>query len=264
MQTSYAFDPAIGFPGMRADSSPTDHISRLNGEASASLSFGIVVKQGSTEATCLLPSSSSDKLLGLVASSMSGEKALTTGTYAVASKQMASIARKGRFYALPEQTVAENDPVYVRYTVGAGSEPVGQLRKDADAAAQVITVTPTAVNSYQYQLSLDVMLAGLFRSFGYATTGDGSATATEICDALRTLINADTATHGITGTGTTTLILTGPASAAAEFTVQLLSGNLAQAATTPYAPKAKKLEGARWASAGTTSVPAVLELNLPA
>jgi hypothetical protein len=252
MQTSYDNDPPIGFPGMRADSSPTDHISRLNEEASASLPFGTVAKQGTTEAYCKAPSSSTDKLLGLVVSSFSNEKD-EDGVYAVLADEMASIARKGRFYALPEQTVAENDPVYVRYTAGGAGETVGRLRKDPDGTAQVDTITPTAANTTQYALSIS--------GKAYFFTSDASGTAAEIVTGLTAAINAD-ADCLATASGSATLVLT--AKTAGIGFVTSVGLNLALVNTTASAAKAQRLLGARWASAGTTAIPGVLELNLPA
>jgi hypothetical protein len=88
-------------------------------------------------------------------------------------------------------------------------------------AIPVLTLTPTVVNEADYSVTID--------GKEYETTSDGSATATEICDALRTLINADTATHGITGTGTATLILTRAANTVAVVTT---STNLVAGANT--------------------------------
>lgn len=253
MQTSYSNDPAIGFAGMRADSSMgTEHISRLNGEAATNMAVGIVVKQGSSESECLLPSSSSDKLLGLVVSSMDHETD-ADGNFVIEPDCMASIARKGRFYALPEQTVAEGDDVFVRYTAGAGALTVGRLRKDYDGTAQVDTITPSAVNSTLYTLSVGG------RYFQYLS--DASATAAEIVAGFTSVINADSDCLA-TASGTTTLILTAK-TAGVGFLTQV-GANLALANTTANAAKAKKLDGAKWRSAASADSPAIVELNLPA
>jgi hypothetical protein len=253
MQTSYSNDPAVGFAGMRADNRATEHLSRLNGEASANLQFGVMVKKGANDSKCLLPSASTDELLGLVVSDFSIDSAELSGSGAVAPEEMASIARKGAFYVLPEQAVVEGDPVYVRYTDGSGALTVGRLRKDAGGVAQVDTVTPTAVNSTGYSLSIG--------GRNYNIVSDGSATATEICDAFRTLINAD-ADCLAAGTGTTTLILTAKTVGVGFQTT--CGANLALANTTPNAAIAKRLLGARFGSAASADAPAVLELNLPA
>lgn len=253
MQTSYSNDPAIGFAGMRADDRPTEHISRLNGEASANLPFGVMVKQGASEAKCLLPAASTDKLLGLVVSDFSIDSAGLASNGAVIPKAMASVARKGAFYVLPEQDVAEGDDVYVRYTAGSGALTVGRLRKDAGGVAQVDTVTPTAANSTGYSLSI----AG--RS--YNVVSDASGTATEICDAFRTAINADVDCLAA-ATGTATLVLTAKTVGVGFLTTAGL--NLALVNTTANAAIAKRLLGARWGSTASADASAVLELNLPA
>lgn len=95
-------------------------------------------------------------------------------------------------YVLDDQTVTEAQH-------GAGT-------------AQVDTVTPTAVNDQAYQLTLlvDEHGEGIWTSHTLFALGDGSATATEICDDWRTQLDAITALDSIVvGTGTVTLILTG-------------------------------------------------------
>lgn len=77
---------------------------------------------------------------------------------------------------------------------------------------QVDTVTPTAVNDQNYALTLlvDEHGEGIWTSHTLFALGDGSATATEICDDWRTQLAAITALDGlVVGTGTTTFIMTG-------------------------------------------------------
>lgn len=251
-QTSYSNDPGIGFAGMRADNRPAEVVSRLNEESSANLPFGTIVKQGTVDRCVKAPSSSSDKFEGLLIASADVDTAAIDAN-AVAPKGACNVAKKGAFYVLPEQAVAPDDPVYVRYTAGAGALTVGRLRKDPDGTAQVDTVTPTAVNSAEYFLTIS--------GRAYNVAGDGSATATEICDAFRTKINAD-ADALAAGTGTATLILTAK-TAGIPFLTQV-GTNLALANTTASAAKAKLLSGSKFASTADADAPAILELNLPA
>ncbi len=254
-QTSYSNDPAIGFAGMRADTSAASVSSLLNEEASANLPFGIFVKNGTTDRTCKLPSASTDIVAGLTVASADVDSASLATNGAIAPDDIANVAKKGRFYVLPEQSVTKGDAVYMRYTVD-GSDSLlapGRVRKDAAGTAQVYTVTPTAVNSTIYNMAIN--------GRAYSLTSDASATATEIADAFRTLINADT-DNGVTGTGTTTLILTAN-TAGAPFVVSL-GANLAGAATTPNAAKAVLVPGCKFASTASADAPAIIELNLPA
>ncbi len=84
----------------------------------------------------------------------------------------------------------------------------------AAAVAQVDTVTPTVVINTTYILSVTPS-GGSAQLFVY--TSSGAATATEICDAFRALVNANP--MAVTASGTTTLILTADvAGVAAGFT----------------------------------------------
>jgi hypothetical protein len=73
----------------------------------------------------------------------------------------------------------------------------------AAAIAQVDTVTPTVANNTTYILSVTPS-GGSAQLFVY--TSSGAATATEICDAFRALVNANP--MAVTASGTTTLVLT--------------------------------------------------------
>lgn len=252
-QTSYSQDPAIGFAGMIADGREHEIVALLNEEASANLPMGVFVKLGTTDRTCKLPAASGDNAYGLVIASADVDSASLASTDAIAPKRAANVGRKGAYFVLPEQTVAKGDPVYMRYTAGAGALTVGRLRKDADGTAQVNTITPTAVNSTVYNMAIN--------GRAYAYTSDGSATAAEIVTGFTTVINADTA-NGVTASGTTTLILT--ANVAGAPFVTSLGANLAEALTTPNVAKAKLVPGAVWDSAGANDTPVVVSLNLPA
>lgn len=86
-----------------------------------------------------------------------------------------------------------------------------KIGRSALPPTQKYTLTPVVQNSHTYTLYLkgDGVTATTC-----TYTSDASATATEICDAMRTAINAATGGN-MTGTGTTTLIVT--ADAAAEW-----------------------------------------------
>jgi hypothetical protein len=68
-----------------------------------------------------------------------------------------------------------------------------------DKVAQIVTITPVAVNLAVYTVTID--------DVDYAFTADASATVAEIVSGLIALINADAACK-VTASGTTTLILT--------------------------------------------------------
>ena len=77
-------------------------------------------------------------------------------------------------------------------------------------------------------------------------------------DAFRTLINADTALHGVTASGTTTLILTGAAGASFTYSA---SANMVAAVTTAAAPEAMQFPNARFLSSASANELAVVQLG---
>lgn len=199
-----------------------------------------------------LPNSASDVLLGLAMHTHFFESSYFPQTPvskpAYPAGQAVNVARKGRFWVKVEEAVTAGDQAYIRYNAdGLGN---GAWRKSLDGAAQVITYTPTAVNDYAYSVSVG--------NYTYTYQGDGSATATEIGDAFRTLINADTALHGVTASGTTTLILTGAAGASFTYSA---SANMAAAVTTAAAPEAMQFPNARFLSSASANELAVVQLG---
>lgn len=199
-----------------------------------------------------LPNSASDVLLGLAKHTHYFESTyfpsapITKPAYPAGMP--VNVAKRGRFWVKVEEAVSAGDQAYVRYNDDGNGK--GAFRKSLDGAAQVITYTPTAVNDYAYSLSVG--------SYTYTYQADGSATATEIGDAFRTLVNADTALHGVTATGTTTLILTGAAGASFTYSA---SANMAAAVTTAAAPEAMAFPGARFLSAAQAGEFAILQLG---
>lgn len=91
-------------------------------------------------------------------------------------------------------------------------------------AMPALTITPTAANDTAYTININ--------GTAYTVTSDADATATEIVTLFKTAINADTATHFLTATGTTTLILTPAAGKTATVTTTGTVGALAVAANT--------------------------------
>lgn len=98
--------------------------------------------------------------------------------------------------------------------------------------AQVRTITPTAVNNFQYDVTIDGVL--------YSYTSDGSATVSEIVAGLIALINADV-NAVVTASGSTTLILT--ADNAGRSFSSSVGTNLAQVSTTANVGVGESLAG---------------------
>lgn len=113
-----------------------------------------------------------------------------------------------RFYTSLAGVVADFATTTATYKMAAkvfGQDPkppriaVGRL---ANKPTQSWTITPTVSDSTIYAMTID--------GVEYSITSDSSASATEICDALRTAISAS----GVTEGGTTTLTLTASAAGA--------------------------------------------------
>ncbi len=254
VQTSYSINIPIAFQGLIADDGFHDITSYLNSDV-VGLSFGIGVVQGATDNTCLLPTATTQSLLGVTVSNFAYNQfspTTLTGTQGIPLLAAAGVMTKGRVYVLPTQDVTPASAVFCQMVANGSTKVAGSFRTDYDGTAQVTTMTPTAVNSTEYQLEVD----GRF----YAYTSDSSATATEIVTGLTAAITAD-AGATVTPTGTTTLILTAK-TAGLPFVAQG-DANMAFAATTANLARAIRLTNFRFKTTATAGTPAVLELNLP-
>jgi hypothetical protein len=279
MQTSYSQNLAIGRAGMLADNTNRDVVSK-NASAS-SIPFGLAVVQGSADNECKLPASSSDvtgqgSLLGVALVDMSVESQLAPTMNATGSvlpgitataaqylqNQMVAILKKGKVLVTVEENVTPASPVFVRFATDGGSNTQpGSFRASADgtgsAVAQVDTLTPTAVNSTQYF----VTVRGASGERTYEFTSDGSATAAKIVTGFLALMANDL---DVAVSGTSTLVLTSKV-AGTGFTTTADS-NMAVAHTTANASTsatAVQITNAAYRSTATAGNLAVLEVNLP-
>lgn len=263
-QLSYEIKHKRAYEGGRADSRDMRAFAARN-NMSAQLPFGRFVAHdlgtGTSEIATRLPTSASDKILGVSLNSAEHNPTAPDGsrTYGVLPNDMYTVISGGGVYVIAEQAVTPSDPVYVRYTAnGTGKDP-GQVRKDPDGVAEVHTITPTAADTTRYALSAEVS----DRVFVFDVTSGGSATATTIANAFRTAMAADADFSAlITASGTATLILTGPAGF--PFKVRNIGvGVLADVVTTPAAPKAVATPTVRFSESVDAGEPVALELNLP-
>lgn len=117
-----------GFKGGIANSNPV----RRNAEACAmAIDVGTFVKLGATGITDL--TAITDVVNGLVLKS----SAIEPETLAIGAG--ATVGRGGSFFVYCETACAKGADVFVRCVVGAGAEPVGNVRDDIDVdKAQVI------------------------------------------------------------------------------------------------------------------------------
>ena len=254
VQTSYSVNIPIAFQGLIADDGFHDITSYLNAET-IGMSFGIGVRQGTNDDQCLLPTATTQSLLGVTVSNFAYNQfspTTLTGTQGIPSLAAAGVMTRGRIYVLPTQDVTPASKVFCQMVANGSTKVAGSFRTDYDGTAQVTTMTPTAVNSTEYQLEVDG------RFYGY--TSDSSATATEIVTGLTTAITADEGAT-VTPTGTATLILTAK-TAGLPFLAQG-DANMAFVTGTPNAANAIPVPNARFKTTATALTPAVLEISLP-
>jgi hypothetical protein len=269
-QISYLQQALAGYAGELADNGENDILSYRNDET-VDMPLGVFAAQNTTvgkERGAKLPASSTDKLVGLIINTMARNvTGLTTGSYK--SLDPVPMLARGRAFVSPEQSVKPTDDVYVRFAPSINTPALVQLgavRKDADGALGVLTITPTAANGAIYILRVEVTRpSGAVVDFEFEYIGDGSATADEIVTGLKTemLANAEFSAL-VTASGTVTLILTG-VSAGQVFVAQSMGdGVLAVVTTTPAAPTARLAKGARFMDAAAAAGTVVLEVNIPA
>jgi hypothetical protein len=260
VQTTYNTSLTAGFAGESASGfSPQDVASAFNEETSAH-PFGILLKKGTADNQTKLYTQGAT-VAGLAMHTHAFDNRKLTGTNGVDTLERLNVMRRGKMWVLAEGTVVKGAAVYARHTSDGGSNTqLGSLRADADGTAQVSTLTPTAANSTSYSVSCFVN----GRQYTFTTVSDSTATATEICDALRTLMAADaTFTAQIVATGTTTLIMTSQF-AGREFEVGSNGpGVISIAATTANAAKADLMPNLVWASSHTGAGIALVSIALP-
>lgn len=254
-QTSYNRYFVNAFAGMLGDTGPSYVQTRVNGE-SINVPAGIGMKEGSTEGTALLPSAATSKLAGITVNSKQrnpGDAQSTlSGTDAFLPKNEMNLLTEGAIFVKPEQAVVVGDATWCRFATSVNDGTLtqkGNFRKDADGVAQVTTGTPGASqNDTVFSIRIEVQDSlGRKIPFDFEYLSDGSMTATEVNNAFRTLMAADTEFSAyITATGTATLILTAAAAGISFTATTEGDGTISWAATTPAAPTAFRVRGARW------------------
>ncbi len=141
-QTSYSATMTYGIEGQLADSGPVDILSRVNGEASLEIAFGLGVKKGTGDEAVLSPTAEGDRIEGIVVHSHAYAKTTELDT-GVKAKGSLSILRKGRILVKVEEAVVRGDRGWCRAVAGAGGTRLGAWRK-SDVGAETIDCTTQA------------------------------------------------------------------------------------------------------------------------
>jgi hypothetical protein len=135
-QTTYNANMSAAFEGQLADDGPNNMLSRLQGEASAGVGFGLVVCHHLTvDNKIILPADANSRPCGIT---------VRKHDYAIPSEYdvdndglqpgaMVAVLRKGRIWVKVEEAVAIGDPFFARHTA-TGDERKGAIRKSADSS----------------------------------------------------------------------------------------------------------------------------------
>lgn len=257
-QTSYGSAIPVAFAGMKGDLTPDYVRSYANGEASAEIPFGVAVAAGSADDTAILPASAGARLLGIVLHAHNYALTSELGTTGLKPKVTMNVLVRGTAWVTVEEAVNDGDRCFIRHTAKGGNTQLGKFRKSADGVAEVKTITPTAADTTQYGLRVSVGDA----DFEFSIVSDGSATATEIVSAFKTVMAADDAFSAlVAASGTSTLILTGAVAGTGISVESNGAGTLAVADTTPGAATAVELRGARFLTTAGSGGLALVEAD---
>jgi hypothetical protein len=260
-QTTVQNTQALGFAGQRF---PTPDMREQSFNATATVTAGYFVMRSTDPALQCKPLTTSAVLNDLLGVAMLDE--LSTGLTFAAGKDL-SVARRGLVVMATEDACVAGGQVFVR-KITSGNEVAGAVRATSDGTAQVWTATPTAGNTTQYGLRITITGgASAGQVFELFYLSDGSGTATEICDGLRTELNANALLAAlITESGTATLILTAT-DKDTQFDVDALTFAGAFASITETTPAvddciAVPLTMARFESAADAGGLAIVSLSL--
>lgn len=133
-QTTHTVAQSVAFAGMLGDSSLIKQgDSYVNGEASAEIPFGVVVKQGTLDNEAVKLTSTADVLLGVVLHSHSYAKPEEVGDIGIKPNVQMTVLSQGRMWVQVEEAVTPASNVLVR-AVATGDEVAGAFRDTADAS----------------------------------------------------------------------------------------------------------------------------------
>jgi hypothetical protein len=242
----------VSFP-----SNPNTNLSATTVQSAtrSALPLGIAVIEGaaSQELDLLGAGTSTSAVLGILMRSPGIEAPLDNSAETIAVGDNCEVLADGDVYVAPEAEVSKTDPVYIRRS---GSGQVGALLGAPAGAAAALVVTPTAADDTTYALT--ITFRGETRTATATTAGDTGATATNVCDRLRTALGTWT---GLTFGGTATLTIAGPAGEAVT-AVDTGQGVLAVTGTAAVVDAIPAPAGWRWLEGGgpTSNEVAVLQV----
>lgn len=128
-QTSYGESFALGFRGQPLGVGPEQIAGKTAEEA---MNFGVAVVQGTEDREVLLPSTGSQRCLGVTLRSnyFRDDGAATD----VLATEPVNVLEQGEVYVLVEDAVSAGGAAYFRHTANGGNTELGRFRSDADSS----------------------------------------------------------------------------------------------------------------------------------
>lgn len=213
-------------------------------------------------------SSTADDTLGVVMDSIVADPIKPGQLFKVIKRgRDVTIREAGACSVYGEKACAVGGKVYYRKVAAAG-EIEGAVTDTATTdTPEVLTLTPTPADATLFKAELEVLdfFTGAKLAEGIIEmTSDADATATEICDGLRTSLadDNDQLDSYITGSGTTTLILTQAPGVIVKVS-PTGPGVLAVAETTPAASDHVLVAGAKFDDSSAAAGPQAIYLPHP-
>ena len=140
-QLAYSVNMAVAQAGAKYDISPMQDVMSKHNPVDEILLGVAVVKSSEDDDAIKLPAASTDitvagRCLGVAIRKMDMASALSSpSVYPV--KSSVPVMKKGRVWVKVEEAVAPNDPVYVRFAAGTGTQK-GAFRASADTATAAL------------------------------------------------------------------------------------------------------------------------------
>lgn len=139
-QTTVATTPDIGVPGQIPTMDGVEDalvFSKTNKEASASMPFGIMVKQGTLDDDILLITAAANKLAGVTTWAHDFARTSELDTGGVKPGATVGVVWQGPVLVLPEDAVTPSSGVHVRINANGGNTQPGAFRGAADATHSI-------------------------------------------------------------------------------------------------------------------------------
>jgi hypothetical protein len=142
VQTSVVNQTTATFAGAIADMGDVESDTYVNGETSAEIPFGRMVRENSDHVAKLL-AGASPVLAGIAMQSHAlagggGASGVDVGLTGYKVGSTLGVARRGVIWVYTEEAVSPTDEVRVRHTANGAGKEVGQFLEDADSGKSLL------------------------------------------------------------------------------------------------------------------------------